>query len=148
MTTSDFTTTILVDKTPKEVFNAINNPQHWWSGEIEGNTGKLNDEFTYRYKDLHFSKQKVVDMIPDQKVVWLVTDSTINYAEDKREWTDTKISFEISAKNNKTQLRFTHFGLDPQIECFDSCSSSWSQLIQQSLASLINTGEGKKIFLG
>lgn len=148
MTISDFTTTILVDQTPKQVFNAINNPQAWWSGEIKGSTGKLNDEFTYRYEDLHLSKQRIVEMIPDQKVVWLVTESKINYAEDKREWTDTKMSFEISEQDNKTQLRFTHLGLVPEIECFDSCSNSWSQLIQQGLFSLITTGKGKKIFLG
>jgi len=148
MTTPDFTTTIVVDQTPKQVFNAINNPQAWWSGEIKGSTDKLNDEFTYRYKELHLSKQRIVEMIPDQKVVWLVTESKINYAEDKREWTDTKISFEISEQDNKTQLRFTHLGLVPEIECFDSCSNSWSQLIQQGLFSLITTGKGKKIFLG
>ena len=148
MTTPDFTTTIVVDQTPKQVFNAINNPQAWWSGEIKGSTDKLNDEFTYRYEELHFSKQRIVDMIPDQKVVWLVTESKINYAEDKREWTDTKMSFEISEQDNKTQLRFTHLGLVPEIECFDSCSNSWSQLIQQGLFSLITTGKGKKIFLG
>ena len=148
MTTPDFTTTIVVDQTPKQVFNAINNPQAWWSGEIKGSTDKLNDEFTYRYKELHLSKQRIVEMIRDQKVVWLVTESKINYAEDKREWTDTKISFEISEQDNKTQLRFTHLGLVPEIECFDSCSNSWSQLIQQGLFSLITTGKGKKIFLG
>ena len=54
MTTSDFTTTILVDQTPKQVFNAINNPQAWWSGEIKGSTDKLNDEFTYSYKEFHW----------------------------------------------------------------------------------------------
>ena len=148
MKKQDFTTTIVVDQTPKQVFNAINNPQAWWSGEIKGSTDKLNDEFTYRYKELHLSKQRIVEMIPDQKVVWLVTESKINYAEDKREWTDTKISFEISEQDNKTQLRFTHLGLVPEIECFDSCSNSWSQLIQQGLFSLITTGKGKKIFLG
>jgi len=148
MTRQDFTTTIVVDQTPKQVFNAINNPQAWWSGEIKGSTDKLNDEFTYRYKELHLSKQRIVEMIPDQKVVWLVTESKINYAEDKREWTDTKISFEISEQDNKTQLRFTHLGLVPEIECFDSCSNSWSQLIQQGLFSLITTGKGKNIFLG
>ena len=148
MTTSDFTTTIVVDQTPKEAFDAINNPQDWWSGEIKGSTEKLNDEFTYRYKELHFSKQRIVEMISDQKVVWLVTESIINYAEDKSEWTGTKISFEISEKDNKTQLRFFHMGLAPEIECFDSCSNSWSQLIQQGLFSLITTGKGKKIFLG
>lgn len=148
MTTSDFTTTIVVDQTPKQVFNAINNPRAWWSGEIKGSTEKLNDEFTYRYKDLHLSKQRIVEMIPGKKVVWLVTESQINYAEDRREWTDTKISFEISEKDNKTQLRFTHLGLVPGIECFDSCSNSWSQLIQQGLLGLITTGRGKKILLG
>ena len=135
MKKQDFTTTIVVDQTPKQVFNAINNPGAWWSGEIKGSTNKLNDEFTYCYKDLHLSKQRIVEMIPDQKVVWLVTESIINYAEDKKEWTGTKISFEISEQGNKTQLRFTHLGLDPDIECFDSCSNSWSQLIQQSLFS-------------
>jgi hypothetical protein len=148
MTTPDFTTTIVVDQTPKQVFNAINNPRAWWSGEIEGSTGKLNDEFTYRYKEFHLSKQKIVEMIPDQKVVWLVTESNINYAEDKDEWADTKISFEISEQDNKTQLRFTHLGLVPEIECFDSCSNAWSQLIQQGLFSLITTGKGEQILLG
>lgn len=148
MAKQDFTTTLVIDQTPRQVFNAINNPRDWWSGEINGNTGKLNDEFTYRYQELHFSKQRIVEMIPDQKVVWLVTESLINYAEDKNEWTGTKISFEISEKGNKTQLRFTHLGLDPQIECFESCSYSWTQIIQQSLFSLIATGKVKKLVLG
>jgi hypothetical protein len=148
MTTSDFTTSIVVHQTPKQVFNAINNPQAWWSGEITGSTDKLNDEFTYRYKDLHMSKQKIVEIIPNQKVAWHVTESQINYAEDKREWTGTKMIFEISELGDKTQLRFTHLGLVPQIECFESCSNSWSQLIRQGLFSLITTGKGKEICLG
>lgn len=148
MTISDFSTSILVDQTPEEVFNAINNPKEWWSGEIKGRTSQLNDEFTYQYKEFHWSMQKIVEMIPGKKVVWLVTESKINYAEDKREWTDTKISFEISEQGNKTQLRFTHLGLVPEIECFDSCSNSWSQLIRQGLFSLITTGKSKKILLG
>lgn len=148
MNTQDFTTTIVVEQTPEQVFNAVLTPQAWWSGEITGSTDKLKGEFTYRYKELHFSKQRIVEIIPNRKVVWLVTESQINYAEDKREWTDTKISFEISAQGNKTQLRFTHLGLVPEIECFESCSNAWSQLIQQGLFSLITKGEGEKIFLG
>ncbi len=148
MKKQDFTTTLIVDQTPKQVFNAINNPQNWWPGEIKGSSGKLNDEFEYRYKELHFSKQRIVEIIPGKKVIWLVTESIINYAEDKAEWTGTKIIFEISEKDNKTQLRFTHLGLDPQIECFDSCSNSWSQIIQQSLFSLIARGKGENLVLG
>lgn len=148
MKKQDFTTTFLVDQTPGQVFQAINHPQDWWTGDIEGSAEKLNDEFTYRYEDLHITTQRVVEMIADQKVVWLVTESALNYATDKEEWAGTKICFDISQKDNKTQLRFTHLGLEPAIECFESCSSAWSQLIQQSLFSLITTGKGMKLPLG
>ena len=41
MTTSDFTTALVVDQTPNEVFNAITNVRGWWSEEIEGGTANL-----------------------------------------------------------------------------------------------------------
>lgn len=148
MNKQDFTTTLVVEQTPEQVFNAINHPQNWWTGEITGSSQKLNDEFTYNYKEFHLSKQKVVEMVPGQKVVWLVTESQINHAEDKDEWTGTKIIFDISKKGDKTQLRFTHQGLNPEIECFESCSGAWTQLIRQGLYSLITTGKREEVFLG
>ena len=51
MTTANFTTTILVDNSANEVFNAINNVRGWWSEEIEGSTDKLNEEWSYHYQD-------------------------------------------------------------------------------------------------
>jgi len=143
MKTSDFTTTISVDQTPQEAFNAINNVRDWWPGEIEGNTTKLNDEFSYRYKKMHYSNQKLVEVIPGKKVVWLVTESSLNFVENKSEWTGTKIIFEISEKGNKTQVRFTHQGLVPQFECFDACSNAWTDIIRDGLRGLITTGKGK-----
>jgi hypothetical protein len=41
MKNQDFTTTISVDQSPEEVFEAITNVLGWWSGEIEGGTGML-----------------------------------------------------------------------------------------------------------
>jgi len=143
MKTSDFTTVILVDQTPEEAFDSINNVRDWWPGEIEGNTKKLNDEFTYRYKQMHYSKQKLVEVIPGKKVVWLVTDSSLNFVQNKGEWTGTKIIFEISEKGNKTQVRFTHQGLVPQFECFDACSNAWTDIIRDGLRGLITTGKGQ-----
>lgn len=148
MANQDFTTTLRVSQTPKQVYDAINHPENWWPGEITGSSDNLNDEFTYRYKELHVSTQRIIEMIPDQKVVWLVTGSTINYAEDKNEWTGTQISFEISEADKKTELKFSHLGLNPEIECFDSCSNSWSRIIQQSLMALITRGKGEDLFLG
>ena len=143
MTTQDFTTTLLVDQTPKEVFKAINNVRGWWSEEIEGSTNKLHDEFKLRYEDIHRSQMKLIEVVPDKKVVWLVMDNYFKFTKDKSEWTGTKISFEISKKDSKTQIRFAHLGLVPEYECFDICSNAWTQYIQQSLRSLITTGKGQ-----
>jgi uncharacterized protein YndB with AHSA1/START domain len=143
MSESDFTTTILVDQSPEEVFNAVNNPRGWWSEEIEDGTDKLNDEFTYHYKDVHQCKMKLIEVIPGKKVVWPVTDNYFNFTKDKSEWKGTKIIFEISEKDNKTQLRFTHAGLVPQYECYDICSNAWTDYLHNSLMKLITTGKGK-----
>jgi hypothetical protein len=143
MSTSDFSTTLLVDQTPKEAFHAINNVRGWWSEEIEGGTEKLHDEFTYHYQDVHRCKIKLIEVVPDKKVVWLVKDNYFNFTKDKSEWKGTKIIFEISKKDNKTQIRFTHLGLVPEYECYDICYNAWTQYIQKSLSSLITTGKGQ-----
>ncbi len=143
MTTPDFTTTILVDQTPKQVFDAINDVRGWWSEEIEGGTDKLNDEFTYHYEDVHNCKMKLIEVTPGKKVVWLVLDNYFKFTKDKSEWKGTKIIFEIFEKDSKTQLRFTHLGLVPEYECFGICRDAWTNYIQNSLRSLITTGEGQ-----
>jgi hypothetical protein len=146
MTTTDFTTTILVNQMPEVVFNAINNVSNWWQGEIKGSSKKLNDEFEYRMLNIHYSKQKLVEIIPNEKIVWLVTDSNLSSFKNKTEWNGTKIIFEITEVNGKTQLRFTHSGLIPKFQCYRDCSGAWGMLVEQSLFSLITTGKGKKVF--
>src|SRR5436190_3424009 len=99
MTTTDFTTAILVDQTPKEAFAAVTNVRGWWSEEIEGGTNKLNDVFTYHFQDIHKCKMKLIEVVPNKKVVWHVLENYFNFTKDSSEWTDTKISFEISQKD-------------------------------------------------
>ena len=143
MENQDFTTTILVDQTPKHAFDAVNNVRGWWSEEIEGGTEKLNEEFNYHFEDIHTCKMKLIEVIPDQKVVWYVMENYFKFTTDKSEWIGTTISFEISKKDNKTQIRFTHHGLVPAYECFNICRDAWTSYIQNSLRSLISTGKGQ-----
>ena len=141
MNTSDYSTTLLVDQSPRQVFDAIKNVRGWWSGlyseEIEGSTDKLNDEFTFNAGGgAHYSKQKLIELVPDKKIVWLVIDSKLNFLADKSEWTGTKISFEISMQDNKTKIVFTHLGLVPKIECYDGCSGAWGQYLDRMFTEL------------
>ena len=143
MKEQDYHTSITVDATAHEAFESINSVSQWWTENLEGSSQKLNDEFTVRFGDVHYSKQNLVEVVPGKKVVWLVTDSKLNFLKDKHEWTNTKISFEIATQNDKTKIHFTHIGLVPEIECFDACSNAWSQYIQQSLWRLVTTGKGQ-----
>src|SRR4026208_2357835 len=123
MKEQDYHTSVMVDATAHEAFESINSVTKWWTENLEGSSQKPGDEFTVRFGDVHYSRQKLVEVIPDKKVVWLVIDSKLNFIEDKQEWTNTKISFEISTQNNKTEILFTHIGLVPEIECFGACSN-------------------------
>jgi hypothetical protein len=143
MTTTDFNTSILVSQSPKEVFNAITNARGWWSEQIEGGTGQLNDEFLYQYKDVHVAKMRLTEVIPNKKVVWKVLNNHFSFTKDKSEWVGTKIIFDISEKDGKTQLQFTHEGLVPEYECYGVCFDAWTSYIQGSLKNLITTGKGK-----
>jgi len=139
--TEHFTTAFSVGQTPKEAFDAINHVRGWWSGEIDGTTDRLGAEFTYRVPGIHYCKMKITELVPGRKIVWHVLDSDISYTQDRAEWNDSKISFEIVDKDGKTEIRFAHIGLLPAQECYDSCSSAWGMLINGSLRKLITTGK-------
>lgn len=142
----NYTTTFTVDQAPEEVFNAINNVRGWWSGDpgAQGITDKLGAEFTYRYQDQHYSKQKITELVPGKKVVWDVVEASINFVENKNEWTGTKIIFDIAKKGDKTELTFTHVGLVPAIACYGDCSGAWGSYINTNLRNLITTGKNQQ----
>ena len=143
MNEQNFTTSIVVDQSPAEVFQAVNNPRAWWSEDIEGNPGKLDGEWSYHFGENHRSQMKTVEMIADKKVVWLVEDNYFAFTKDKTEWTGNKITFEISKVGDKTCLVFTQIGLIPTYECYNVCSGAWTGFIQKSLHGLITTGKGQ-----
>jgi Activator of Hsp90 ATPase homolog 1-like protein len=143
MDKGSFTTSFTVDQSAQEVFRAINDVRAWWSGEIDGPTDELGATFTYRYKDVHKSTQKITELVPGKKVVWHVTEATLNFVKDKDEWNGTEVVFEIGAKDGRTELRFTHVGLVPAFECYGGCSGAWGFYVNESLRSLITTGKGQ-----
>jgi hypothetical protein len=140
---TDFTAAFTVKQTPEEVFVAVNNVRAWWSGNVEGETDALDAEFTYRYRDVHYTKQKITEFVPDKKVAWHIEEAFLNFTTEPDEWVGTDVTFEITPQGDGTELRFTHRGLVPEFECYEACSSAWGFYVNGSLKRLITTGEGE-----
>jgi uncharacterized protein YndB with AHSA1/START domain len=143
MDDKSFKAVILVDQSPAEAFKAILNFRGWWSEEIDGNTDKLNEEFFYHYKELHLCKLRLVELVPNKKIVYLVIENEFDFVEDKSEWINTRLIFEITEEEGKTKVTFTHEGLVPEYECYKVCNDAWSGYIKNSLFKLITTGKGE-----
>jgi uncharacterized protein YndB with AHSA1/START domain len=139
----NFSTSFSVDQSPAEVFAAINNVRAWWSEEVEGKTESLGDVWHYHYQDVHRCTMKISEFVPNQKIVWHVLDNHFNFIEDQNEWVGTDVSFEITEKDGKTEVRFAHLGLVPEYECFEVCSNAWGIYINGSLRNLITKGKGQ-----
>ena len=134
--------TIEVDESPEKVFNHINEVSKWWSKDYEGKSARLNDEFVICHPGRHYTKQKLIEMISGKRIVWLVTESELDWLEkDKHEWTNTKMIFEISMRGDKTIVHFTHEGLVPEKECYTMCSGGWNMVIKERLFNYITEGK-------
>jgi hypothetical protein len=135
MKNQDFQYSLATKKKQNEVFAYLINPQNWWVGlfgeTIEGNSKDINDEFSFRAGDgVHYSNQKLVELETNKKISWLVTECNLSFLINTNEWVGTKICFDIEQEGNNTKITFTHKGLIPQIECYDTCSSAWTQYLQ------------------
>ena len=136
MKEDSFKKSFKTSKSAEEVFNLLLDIEQWWSGiygeEIKGESKKIGDEFTFKAGGgAHYSKQKLRELIPNEKVVWLITDSTLSFLSNTGEWINTKIGFTISTEENSTVITFTHDGLVPQIECYNACSGGWTRYLDK-----------------
>jgi hypothetical protein len=142
MENKSFKTSIEVAKSPEDVFNCIKDVSKWWSSDFEGRSTKLNDEFVIHHPNAHYSKQKLVEVIPNKKVVWLVTESKLNWLKiNQQEWTNTKMIFEITVNGDASLLHFTHEGLVPEMECYKRCKEGWAMVIKEWLFNFITNNK-------
>jgi predicted lipoprotein with Yx(FWY)xxD motif len=146
MKSQSYSATIEVALPQKDVFTRMNHFKKWWTRHIEGESVNLNDEFILRYGDaqgdIHYSKHKLIEVIPDKKIVSLVTESKIDWIEkDPNEWTNTKMVFELTPKGDRTELKFTHEGLLPEKECYTECAKGWDTFIKQNLYAYLSEGK-------
>ena len=137
----DFSYRFSVAKTPAEVFDKICLVSKWWTTEVEGVIEKSHDEFTVYFGD-SFVKIEVIEIIPENKMSWLIKNCFWSFLQNKTEWNATTIIWNISANGNVTELSITHVGLSRGTECFEICKEGWGLYVGNSLFQLITEGRG------
>jgi hypothetical protein len=142
MQEQDYQVSITVDARADQAFDSINSVSDWWTTLFEGQSEKLDDIFTVRFGET-FITVKIVDFIANSKIVWRVIDCYKHWIKNKKEWLDTTMSWEILYEAHATQIRFTHIGLVPGIECYNGCENAWNFYIKESLFKLLTEGKGK-----
>jgi hypothetical protein len=135
MENKNYTFSFESTKTQNHIFETLLNVRQWWKGlygeDIKGSSEKLNDEFTFNAGDgVHYSKQRLVELELNKKIVWQVIESHLSFVKKTDEWTNTKISFEISKQEGKSKITFTHQGLVPKTECYKNCAGAWTQYLE------------------
>jgi uncharacterized protein YndB with AHSA1/START domain len=143
MTGAHFTYNLRLDATPARVFEAIVDVRSWWSGRIDGAADRLGAEFRYRYAELHDSTQRVVALVPGERVAWRVLDANLRFVDDPHEWTGTEIVFELAARGPQTELTFSHVGLTPASACYGACAGGWTQLLGGNLRERVASGRAQ-----
>lgn len=142
MGNKDFNSSITAKISPAEAIKKISNIPGWWGVTVTGSTEKKNDRFTVKMTGDSFFNFTVEHLIPGKQIVWLVTDCYMPWYSDKKEWTNTRLIFDIQEKNGETVINFKHEGLTPDVECYKDCESGWTHWIGTSLFSYFTTGEG------
>ena len=141
MEKKDFHLTITVNASPEEAIKKINQVNLWWAKKVIGNSEVLDDKFTVDFGKT-FVDFQISELIPNKKVVWKVTDCNLDWINDKKEWNNTEVVFEVSTESNKTKIDFTHIGLVPGIECYEDCEEGWTGHVTNSLVKFIDEGKG------
>src|SRR6267142_5939418 len=108
----DFNYSLIVKAPAKETMKRIGQVNLWWAKNFKGKVGKLNDEFSVHFggPGETYVNFKVSEVIPEKKIIWLVTDCNLHWIKDKKEWKNTEVIWNLTEKGEKTTIDFVHRG--------------------------------------
>jgi hypothetical protein len=86
---SSYQTHVLITGSANEAFLKLTLMANWRTKDFEGSS-TLSDEFIICHPGTHYAKNKVVEFIPGQKPVWLVTGGKPGWLKNQKEWTNPR----------------------------------------------------------
>ncbi len=106
----------------------------WWARDFSGSAQKLGDSFTVRFGTTWVTFR--VSALTERSVAWTVTASQLPWLKDHHEWTGTTVEWEVVPTGKDCEIRFTHVGLTPEVECYGNCVDGWTRYVTGSLPHL------------
>jgi hypothetical protein len=141
MTAQDYSASITANITAEQATERINRVADWWTASFTGASEKIGDTFSVRWGET-FVDFAVMEFVPAKRIVWRVTDCNLPFVDDRKEWKDTEVVFDISSDGAATTVTMTHSGLEPQVECYEACTKGWNFFITESLQKLLTENKG------
>ncbi|HTC62256.1 MAG TPA: hypothetical protein VK709_05395 [Candidatus Saccharimonadales bacterium] len=124
---------ILIEAEPSKVYTLVSSAEgfrKWWAADVTEDAatnkvelGFFNGATSYR---LH-----PISLVSPLQAQWL--------CETGKEWSGTKLLFDLKADAGRTLLHFTHADWQAETEYFVSCTTVWGELMFR----IKGTAEGK-----
>ena len=114
---------IQIDAAPSIVFPlaaTVTGFMKWWAADVTEDKAAGSVELGF------FNRSTVYRLRPNQiaaplRAHWL--------CDSGKEWNGTRLLFDLTEQNAKTQLRFTHAGWSAETDYFISCNTTWGELM-------------------
>jgi uncharacterized protein YndB with AHSA1/START domain len=118
------------------VYAAVATPEGiagWWTTETTG-ASEVGGTVVTRFGDLGGFDLEVIELDPEGRVRWLVTDGP-------PEWIGTQISWRLRQDGEYTIVNFAHEGWRETVEFLHHCSTKWATFLL-SLKAYAEDGRG------
>jgi uncharacterized protein YndB with AHSA1/START domain len=137
-TTADYAKTLRVKASPGKLFDALTSVAGlaaWWV-PVSG-SGAAGGELRFIMNSPQPLVIRVDEATRPTTVRWTVTE-----CDFLTDWVGTRPVFTITpADGDASELHFRHFGLTPELDCIEMCTSGWNHYLA-SLRDYVEVGRG------
>ena len=137
----DYHHSVTAKVSAQDAYSKVARVSEWWNKKSTGNTREVGDTFKIDWGQT-WVNFKVIEAVPDKRIVWHVEDCHLPWLKNQTEWKDTKVIWDLSAANGETEIKITHLGLTPDVECYGACEAGWDFHVGQSLLKLLTEDQG------
>jgi hypothetical protein len=103
----DYHHTVKAMVSADEAYRKIARVSDWWNQRSTGKTQNAGDAFRVDFGETWVDFE-VVEAVPNERMVWHVTDCNLHSFKDRKEWKDTNVIWDLTTEDGTTTVTMTH----------------------------------------